>query len=110
MSDFLKREDIICRQQFGFRSGLSTSDAILEFTNKCTDNLNNKLYTIAVFLDLSRAFDTCNKEITIKKLERLGFRGVVANWFRSYLTDRKMFVNVFFLKGSPARGTGLYLN
>ena len=68
-------------------------DAILEFTNKCINNLNNKLYSIAVFLDLSRAFDTCNKEIMIRKLERLGFRGVVTNWFRSYLTDRKI-VNV----------------
>ena len=41
VTDFLNRENIICRGQYGFRAGLSTSDAILEFTNKCTDNFND---------------------------------------------------------------------
>ena len=84
----------MCGEQYGFRKGLSTTDAILEFTDRCADNLNDKLYTIAVSLDLSKAFDTVNKTIIIEKLKRLGFRGTVASWFDSYLTDRKIYVDV----------------
>ena len=58
------------------------------------NNLDNKMYTIAVFLDLSKAFDTVNREILVKKMERLGFRGMIFNWFTDYLSDRKMCVDV----------------
>ena len=73
---------------------MNTSDAILEFTNKFTNKFNDKLYTIAVFFDLSKTFDTCNKDIMVKKLRKLGFRGVVADWFESYMTDRRMIVDI----------------
>ena len=79
VSDFLDRENIIRSNQYGLRSGLSTTDAILELTDKCAENLNDKLYTIAVSLDLSKAFDTVNKSIMIMKLNRLGFKGAIAD-------------------------------
>ena len=94
VTSYLDRENILCNEQYGFRSGLSTSDAVLEFTSRCTKNLDNRLFTIAVCLDLSKAFDTIDKSIIINKLEKLGFRGNIRNWFESYLTDRGMFVDV----------------
>ena len=54
---------------------------------------DNKLFTIAVCLDLSKAFDTVDRNIMVSKLERMGIRGVVRDWFESYLTDRRMFVS-----------------
>ena len=89
---YLERNSIIYDKQFGFREGYSTTDAILEFVDSCTTSLNDKIYTIAVFLDLSKAFDTVNKDIMLKKLDYLGFRGVVNEWFASYLSDRRMYV------------------
>ena len=43
--------------------------------------------TIAVMLDLSKAFDTIEHRIMIQKLELFGIRGVCLDWFRSYLEN-----------------------
>jgi len=91
---FLKSHDILSTCQFGFKENSSTSDAILEFLDRLYGSLNRKELTIAVFLDFSKAFDTVSHDILLKKLDHMGIRGVVLEWFRSYLCGRKQYVNV----------------
>ena len=50
---------------------------------------NNKS-TVAVFLDLSKAFDMLSHPVLLQKLERYGIRGVANDWFRSYLAEKEL--------------------
>ena len=54
--------------------------------------IDNNEYTIGVFQDLAKAFDTVNHEILLTKLEHYGIRGIALEWFKNYLTNRKQIV------------------
>ena len=76
-NSFLKKHNVLYSKQFGVREGCSTSDAVLEFVDRCATAMDDKLFTVAILLDLSKAFDTVNKDIMLNKLNRLGFREII---------------------------------
>ena len=94
MWSFIDKNNILNNCQFGFRRNLSTTDAVLQVVDDCIDSIDKNKYVIAVFLDLAKAFDTVNHEILLSKLDKLGFRGIVNSWFRSFLCDRRIVVDV----------------
>ena len=91
---FLNHFKIISPNQFGFRKNCSTSDAILTFVSQIYSAINMGEYFVAIYLDFSKAFDTVNHSILLKKLFKLGIRGVCHDWFRSYLEERQQYVSV----------------
>ena len=91
---YLKTHNLISPSQFGFQQNLSTEMAILEFQDRLTKHIVDNKLGLGVFLDLSKAFDTLNHDILIKKLEHLGVRGTPLIWFRNYLSNRSQFIQL----------------
>ena len=87
---FLCNTEQLYQSQYGFRSGHSCENAICELVGRIAKNKEQKEYTIGVFIDLSKAFDTLNHSMLLKKMERYGIRGSTLDWFRSYLENRYM--------------------
>jgi hypothetical protein len=52
-------------------------------------SVNQKMHVGGIFCDLAKAFDCVNHEIFLTKLHFYGIQGTVAEWFRSYVTDRR---------------------
>ena len=66
-------QEKIYSKLFIFQSGHSTEhDAILQLASQIHENFENNLYTLGVFIDLSKAFDTVKHSIIFKKLDIYG--------------------------------------
>ena len=90
--NFLTCENILYTSQYGFRHGHSTIQATSELLFNILNGFENNKYSLALFLDLSKAFDTIDHSIMLKKLEYYGIRGLPLSWFKSYLSNRKQYV------------------
>ena len=82
------------QNQYGFQHNKSTIHHLLHLTNHIAHELNSKKFCIGVFLDLKKAFDVVSHNILLKKLEKLGIKGLTLKWFESYLSNRKQCVEI----------------
>lgn len=94
IQSYLKKFSIISADQFGFQEKLSTESALVSLTEYIYAGLNKKEHTLAVFLDLKKAFDTVNHRVLSSKLWLYGFRGLALGWLKSFLGDRKQIVRI----------------
>ena len=68
---------ILNENLYGFRTGRSTSLAILDLINYITDEIDERKSTIGVFIYMKKAFDTIDHGIPFKNLHHYGIRGWV---------------------------------
>ena len=94
---FLTKNSIlhVYDEQYGFRvgGGGSTIDAITEFTDGVFPSLDRNKKCLSIYLDLSKAFDTINHSILLRKLQYYGIRGKLLEWFKSYIEQSKQYVS-----------------
>jgi hypothetical protein len=58
------------------------------------DSMNNRLYSSAIFIDISKAFDCVSHDILLENLYKSGVRGKFYDLLEGYLTGRTQVVNL----------------
>ena len=100
---FIDKNEILYRSQYGFRDKHSTQHAILDIVNSIQKNMDNKLFPCGIFIDLKKAFDTVDHSILLNKFNHYGIRGIVNDWFSSYLFKRTQTTEInSFISASAA--------
>ena len=88
---FVEKNDILYKNQFGFRKNHSTNLALIEVIDACYSNLDKKNKVLGIFFDLQKAFDSVSHDILLHKLYHYGIRGQMFLWIKSYLENRQQF-------------------
>lgn len=99
----LKNNDILCKYQFGYTKNSNCESAVLHVLNRIYQNVEKKLFTAAVFIDLSKAFDCIMHPLLELKLSKLGFSDDFLQLLKSYLSDRYQYVEIDEEKSSLLR-------
>ena len=72
----------------GYRKGFCTQHARLSLIEKGKKVVDNKGYSGAILMDLSKTFDTINDDLFIAKLHVYGFSRESLKLIKSHLTNR----------------------
>ena len=110
MYTYMETNNIFPDFQFGYRKKRNTSQAVLKLCDIIeTNKLNNKI-SIAIFMDLSKAFDTVDKDILCSKLDNIGFCTNSNNLIYDYMSNRRFCVkndltNEYSLKYGVPQGS-----
>lgn len=94
LSSYLEELKILYPLKFGFKEKCSTTHALISITESIRHSIDNNEISCGLFIDLKKAFDTVDHTILLTKLNHYGIRGVVLDWFKSYLFQRGQLVNV----------------
>ena len=84
-------EDKLSKLLTGFRKNHSTQHCLINMFEKCKNILDEGG---AMFMDLSKAFDTMNHDLLIAQLGAYDFRNDALSFMKSYLTKRRQRVRV----------------
>ena len=88
----MEKNNLLFDSQYDFRTKRYCEHAISELISRLLHSKEEGKKSSALFLDLSKVFDTLNHTILLQKLELYGIWGTQLNWFESYLDRRKLTV------------------
>jgi hypothetical protein len=89
---FLNANSLIYKYQAGFLANHSTETQLIELYHNICAAVDKKQGIQFVFCDYSKAFDRVWHRGLFEKLKAHGINGVLLNWFKSYLSNRKQCV------------------
>ena len=101
LMNYIEGNNLLSDNQFDYRSMRSTELATMLFTDFIRKSADNGLMTGAVFLDLSKAFDTLGHDRLLQKLKSYGIKGLALQWFTDYLFQRSQIVKLGQERFSP---------
>ena len=90
---YLTQNNLLCKSQYGFRKQHSTQHAVLEAVDRISTDMDIGNTLMAIYLDLSKAFDTLDHQILLSKL-RYGVEQSSLKWFNNYLSECSHYVEI----------------
>ena len=91
---FLEAQQLLTKYQFGYQTNRSTSLAATLFVDNIRKEVDCGNMVGAVFIDLSKAFDTLGHSTLLAKLPAYGIDGNELLWFTDYLFGRLQYVQM----------------
>ena len=95
ITDFLSHNNYLNPFQSGFRPNHSTRTALIQVTDDIREAMDNRLLTLLVLLDFSKAFQMVDHKIMLAKLSHFyNFSSGPVQWMKSYLDGRLQRVKI----------------
>ena len=91
---FLENTELLHPAQCGFRSKRSTKDCLMRLHDDIYKSISNRRFSVAIFLDLEKAYDMVWRNGLLHKLRKLGIRGNILSRIDSFLQSRTFQVRV----------------
>lgn len=91
---FLESRNLLDSIQSGFRKNRRTTDHLVALESAINKGFSNSESTVAVFLDISKAYDMVWRRGAVIKLQVIGIRGKMVKWIDNFLSNRTIQVRV----------------
>ena len=91
---FIETHNVYKTTQSGYRKGHSSISLLMKLKDDIQRAMNNNEVMLSVFADYSKAFDTVNYKILLRKLHALEFSKGSLYLINNYLTGRKQYVQI----------------
>lgn len=88
LTSYIQRNSILSQDQYGFRSGRTTVQAVYEVVNRILMGLEEGIHVAISLCDLTKAFDCVCHLSLIKELYSCGIRGLPLMLLKSSLKSR----------------------
>ena len=92
--EHLDSNKIVSNQHHGAVKDMSTQTLISELHDRLVDSLTKQEESALIIIDQSKAYEVVNHEILLKKLQAIGCTEQAISIFRSFLTNRKQYVQI----------------
>ena len=111
--DYFCKNNLLCEQQYRFRSKHSTELATIKLIDYLLKNMDDNHIPGAIYLDLSKAFNTLNFDILLSKLKFYGVVGTPLKLLDNYLRTDSSLLNLkirtqIYKKSEPVSLKGQY--
>ena len=94
LCNFIETNNIYYLTQAGYRRNNSTSAILIKMRDDILNAMNKSEVTLPILADFSKAFDTIDYTVLIKKLSKLNMSPDFLHLILSYISDRSQYVQI----------------
>ena len=92
IDEYMKQHNLWSRQIYAYRQNHNTTSALMDIIECWSDNINNNVQNLTLFLDLSSAFDCVSHQSLETKMKIYDFSDQTVGLMSYYLSHRSQAV------------------